>query len=80
MVATLVQCAKLCDWKLIPYLERKKEKLDPIEELALERAFNVQTSTMPRKHELLAVHNYQQSSEYNKYLCYVAVTWKKFLP
>ena len=41
-----MQCAKLCDWKLIPYLERKKDKLDPIGELALERAFNVQISTI----------------------------------
>ena len=46
VVATLVQCAKLCDWKLIPYLERKKDKLDPTGEIALERAFNVQTSTI----------------------------------
>ena len=29
--------------KLIPYLERKKDKLDPVGELELERAFNVQT-------------------------------------
>ena len=43
-MATLMQCAKLCDWKFIPYFERKKDKLDPIEELALETAFNVQTS------------------------------------
>ena len=47
MVVTLIQCAKICYWKLIPYLERKKDKLDPIGELALERAFNVQTSTVP---------------------------------
>ena len=38
VVATLIQSAKLCDWKLIPHLERKKDKLDPIGELALERA------------------------------------------
>ena len=43
-----MQCTELCDWKLISYLiERKKDKLDPIGELALERAFTVQTSTMP---------------------------------
>ena len=42
-----MQCATLCDWKLIPYLERKVDKLDPIGELALEKVFNVQTSTMP---------------------------------
>ena len=42
-----MQCAKLCDWKLIPHLERKKDKLDPIGELALERGFNVQSSTIP---------------------------------
>ena len=47
MVATLMQCAKLCDWKSIPYLERKKDKFDHIGELALERAFNVRTSTVP---------------------------------
>ena len=41
-----MQCSKLCDWKLIQHLERKKDKLDPIGELAIERAFNVQTSTM----------------------------------
>ena len=46
MVANLIQCAKLYDWKLTPYL-RKTDKLDLIGELALERAFNVQTSTMP---------------------------------
>ena len=45
-MATLIQCTKLCDWKLIPYLELKKDKLDPIGELALERAINVQTLTM----------------------------------
>ena len=43
VVATLIQWAKLGDWKLIPYLERKKDKLDHIGELSLERAFNVQT-------------------------------------
>ena len=42
-----MQCAKLCDWNLIPYFERKKDKLDHIGELALERAFNVQASTVP---------------------------------
>ena len=43
----LIQFAKLCDWKLIPYLEREKDKLDPKGELTWERAFNVQTSTIP---------------------------------
>ena len=29
-----------------------------------------------RKHEIFAVHNYQQLSESNKHLCYIAVMWK----
>ena len=56
-MATLMLCAKLCDWKLIPYVEL-------IGELALERAFNVQTSIMPlcifdmqnRKRKVLAIN------------------------
>ena len=36
-------------------------------------AQNIEKDDFPKKHEILAVHNYQQSSEYNKHLCYVAV-------
>ena len=36
-----MQHVQLSDWKLISYLERKKDKLDPVGELALEIAFNV---------------------------------------
>ena len=43
VLAILIQCAILCDWKLVPYLERKRDKLDPIGELAFERALNVHT-------------------------------------
>ena len=70
-MTTLIQCAKLCDWKLIPYLERKKDKLDLIGELALERAFNVHTSTMPlwlfnkqnRKRKVLTINCVLKTTE-----------------
>ena len=65
-VATLMQCAELCDWKLILYLERKKDKLDSIGELALWRAFNTQASTMTlrlsnmqnRKRKVLTINRF----------------------
>ena len=38
-----MQCATLCDWKIIPYLDRKVDKLDAMGELALEKVFKVQT-------------------------------------
>ena len=34
---------------------------------------NVEKDDFPKKHEIFAAHNDQQSSEYIKHLCYVAV-------